>query len=65
MSRNAEPEVPLGPSEQLSTPLKLTETGIRIKPTLAFGHFSLDPMRTGRFARDDTHGTIRTGRYAR
>jgi hypothetical protein len=51
LSQNAAPEEPLSSAEQLSTPLKLTETGIRIKPTLAFEDFSLDRIRPGRNAR--------------
>jgi len=47
LSQNADPEEHLCPPEQLSTPLKLTETGIRIKPTLAFEHFSLEAKRSG------------------
>jgi hypothetical protein len=51
LSQNAAPPEHLSPAGQLSTALKLTETGIPIKPTLAFRHFSLDPKRPGQFLR--------------
>jgi len=47
LSQNATLDEHLSLSKQLSTPLKLTETGIRIKPTLAFEHFSLEAKRSG------------------
>jgi hypothetical protein len=51
LSQNDAPEELLSPVEQLSTTQKLTETGIWIKPTLAFEDFSFGPILSGRFAR--------------